>query len=282
VSDSRADLVRMLADGRPLIMGILNVTPDSFSDGGAFLGEASWRRRLGELCEEGADLIDIGGESTRPGAEPVPPGVQLERVLGPVGAAVSLGKVVSIDTTSTLVAREACEAGAVVINDVSCLAHGGLARVARDFDAWLVLMHSRGAMAAMAGYSAHPEDGYRDVLGEVRDELAQACARAAAEGLDPGRIWVDPGLGFHKSAAHSYALLRGLAALRGLGPVVAGASRKSFLARDVPAPPLERIGGSIAAALAAVRQGASILRVHDVRATRQALAVAQALGELPC
>jgi dihydropteroate synthase len=257
-------------------MGILNVTPDSFSDGGAYLG-GGWERRIDELLEEGADLIDIGGESTRPGADPVAADEQLARVLEPVRMASARGALVSIDTTSPLVAREASEAGALVINDVSCLANPGLARVARDCGGWLLVMHSRGAMSAMRGFSTYPEDGYRDVVAEVRDELAQARSRAMAEGLAGDRVWIDPGLGFHKSAAHSYALLRGLEALMGLGPVVVGASRKSFLARDVGGPPSERLGGTVAACLAAARRGASVLRVHDVRAVRQALAVERAI-----
>lgn len=259
-------------------MGILNVTPDSFSDGGAYLESKAWERRIGELLEQGADLIDIGGESMRPGAAPVPPDEQLARTLAPVRFAAQRGVVVSIDTASPLVAREACEAGALIINDISCLATPGLARVARDFDAWLLLMHSRGAMSAMTGFSSYPEDGYRDVVTEVVEELRQARSRASSEGVDGSRIWVDPGLGFHKNAAQSYALLRGLGALTSLGPVVVGASRKSFLARDVAAPPVDRIGGSIAAGLAAARRGARVLRVHDVLAMRQALAVEQALS----
>ena len=259
-------------------MGVLNVTPDSFSDGGAYLEPRSWERRIEALVEEGADLIDVGGESTRPGAAAVPADEQLRRVLGPVRAAAERGAVVSVDTTSPLVARAACEAGALVVNDISCLASPGLARVARDMDGWLLVMHSRGAMSAMAGFSSYPEDGYQDVAREVAEELGQARERAIGEGLDPARIWVDPGLGFHKSAAHSYTLLRGLGALRGLGVIAVGASRKSFLARDVPAPPAGRLGGTIAAGLAAARRGARVLRVHDVLAMRQALAVELAVS----
>jgi dihydropteroate synthase len=277
VNASRGELERRLAEKRPLIMGILNVTPDSFSDGGAHLDADGWGKRIEEMMGEGVDLIDIGGESTRPGAAPVAADEQLARVLGPIREACRRGALVSVDTTSPLVARGACEAGALVINDVSCLANPGLARVARDHEGWLLVMHSRGAMSAMAGFSAYPEEGYRDVVAEVHEELAQARSRAMREGLDAARIWVDPGLGFHKSAAHSLALLRGLEALTGLGPVAVGASRKSFLARDVDAPPGERLGGTIAACLAAARRGASVLRVHDVRAVRQALAVERAI-----
>lgn len=260
-------------------MGVLNVTPDSFSDGGRFREAEAARARIAELIEEGADLIDIGGESTRPGAAAVPAGEQLARVLGPVRFARERGAIVSIDTTLPEVASEACGAGASLINDVSCLADPALARVARERGAVLLLMHSRGPMGGMAGFSSYPEGGYRDVVTEVRDELAKARQRALDEGLDEGQIWVDPGLGFHKSAAHSYALLRGLAGLAGLGPVVVGASRKSFLARDVQAPPGERLGGTVAACLAAARRGAAALRVHDVRVIRQALAVEAAIGE---
>lgn len=265
-------------------MGVLNVTPDSFSDGGVFLGEEQWKQQVQDLLEEGADLIDIGGESTRPGAEAVPAEEQIARILKPIQYAVQQGAIVSVDTTSPEVARVACQAGALVINDISCLANPELARVARESDAWLLLMHSRGAMQAMTGFSTYPEDGYRDVVVEVAEELRQAQARAMAEGVARTRIWLDPGLGFHKSAAHSYAILRGLSTLTSLGILAVGASRKSFLTYDVQSSPQDRLGGSIAAGLAAKRQGARILRVHDVLAMRQALAVEQAIFRevLPC
>ncbi len=257
-------------------MGILNVTPDSFSDGGRYTQADSIARRIDQLLDEGADLIDVGGESTRPGAAAVDADEQLRRVLGPVSRAATAGAIVSIDTTLPVVARAACEAGAVVINDVSCLADEALARVAVETQGWLLVMHSLGSMT---GFVKADDDLYSDVVAEVVAALAQARLRALAQGITPDRFWVDPGLGFHKSADHSYTLLGRLGALRTLGPVVVGASRKSFLGRDVAAPPVDRLGGTIAASLAAARAGASVLRVHDVLALRQALAVARAIDE---
>lgn len=259
-------------------MGILNATPDSFSDGGRYPSEAALAQRIDELLAEGADVIDIGGESTRPGAPPVSADEQKARVLGAVASASRRGALVSIDTTLPEVAAAACAAGARIVNDVSCLADRALARVAREHQAALLIMHSRGSMTAMAGFSSYPAHGYDDVVGEVHDELARARRAALDEGLAPEQVWVDPGLGFHKSAEHSYALLRHLERLSDLGPVVVGASRKSFLARDVTAAPAERLGGTVAACLAAARRGAAMLRVHDVRAVRQALAVERAIG----
>lgn len=260
-------------------MGILNVTPDSFSDGGRFEAEGAWRARAEELVAEGADLVDVGGESTRPGSSPVEAAEQCRRVLGPVRfLARELGACVSVDTTSPEVAERALGEGASIVNDVSCLADAGLARAAAAAGAWLLIMHSRGAMGAMPGYSDHPLSAYADVVGEVRAELGQALGRAREAGLPKGRAIVDPGLGFHKNAEQSYALLGALPALAELGaPVAVGPSRKSFLARDVKAPPAGRLGGTLAACLFAVRQGAEIVRVHDVLALRQALAVERRL-----
>ncbi|HEU4406633.1 MAG TPA: dihydropteroate synthase [Polyangiaceae bacterium] len=271
---------RARAEGRPLVMGVLNVTPDSFSDGGRYEGEGAWRARADELVAEGADLIDVGGESTRPGSSPVDAAEQCRRVLGPVRyVARELGAVASIDTTLPEVAERALGEGAGLVNDVSCLADAGLARAAARAGAWLLVMHSRGAMGSMRGFSEYPAAGYGDVVAEVRAELGRALGRAREAGLPEGRAMVDPGLGFHKSAEQSYALLRGLPALAGLGaPVAVGASRKSFLARDVGAPPGARLGGTIAACLYAARRGAELVRVHDVLALRQALAVERALG----
>jgi dihydropteroate synthase len=262
-------------------MGVLNVTPDSFSDGGRYEGESGWRARAEELVAEGADLIDVGGESTRPGSSPVDAAEQCRRVLGPIRfVARELGAVASVDTTLPEVAERALGEGAGLVNDVSCLADAGLARAAAGAGAWLLVMHSRGPMGAMRGYSDYPAAGYGDVAAEVRAELAQALARAREAGLPEGRAMVDPGLGFHKSAAQSYELLRELPALAGLGvPVAVGPSRKSFLARDVKAPPAGRLGGTLAACLYAARAGAEVVRVHDVLALRQALAVERAIGQ---
>ncbi len=264
-------------------MGILNVTPDSFSDGGRYEGEAAWRARADELVAEGADVIDVGGESTRPGSSPVDAAEQCRRVLGPVRyLARELGACVSIDTTLPAVAERALGEGAQLVNDVSCLADAGLARAAAGAGAWLLIMHSRGPMGPMRGYSDYPAAGYADVVAEVRAELGRALGRAREAGLPAGRAMVDPGLGFHKNAAQSYALLRALGELASLGaPVAVGASRKSFLARDVEAGPGGRLGGTLAACLHAARLGAELVRVHDVLAVRQALAVERAIGAAP-
>ncbi|MCC6648198.1 MAG: dihydropteroate synthase [Polyangiaceae bacterium] len=261
-------------------MGVLNVTPDSFSDGGVCEGERAACARVDELMGEGADLIDVGGESTRPGAAPVPAGEQRRRVEPAIRHARARGAVVSIDTTSRDVAAAALDLGASIVNDVSCLADVGLAALTASRGAALIVMHSRGSMEAMRGFSDVPEDAYSDVALEVALELAAARERAVRAGMPPELVLLDPGLGFHKSARHSYAVLARLPSLVGLGAqVVVGASRKSFLARDVGGSPTSRLGGSVAAALAAARAGAAVVRVHDVHATRQALAVDAALAE---
>jgi dihydropteroate synthase len=257
------------------LMGVCNVTPDSFSDGGQHFRLPDACARVDELLAEGADFVDIGPESTRPRAVPVPPAEQLARALEVVRYAAGRGACVSIDTTSPEVARACLEAGASAVNDVSCLADEELASVARDAGAALVLMHARGPMAEMKGFSDYPDAGYGDVVLDVLAEWRSAADRAKARGL-PGRSLVmDPGLGFAKNARQSTELLRRVRELvagsAGV-PVLVGASRKSFLkVADKAAAPTERLGASIAAALFAARAGASILRVHDVRATRQAL-----------
>ncbi len=259
-------------------MGVLNVTPDSFSDGGRFLAPDDAVAHGERLLSEGADVLDIGAESTRPGSASVPARVQLERLEPAVTAAVARGATVSVDTTLPEVAEQALRWGARLINDVSCLANPELAAVAARHRAPLIIMHSRGPMSAMAGFSEYPEDGYQDVVAEVIAELLAARARALAAGLAPEDVWLDPGLGFAKSARHSFQLLTGLGELAALGvPLVVGASRKSFIAKAAPAPPSERLGGSIAAGLHAARHGALLLRVHDVAAMRQALLVERTL-----
>jgi dihydropteroate synthase len=259
-------------------MGVLNVTPDSFSDGGRFVTDGAWSARIDSLLAEGADVIDVGGESTRPGAAEIPAEEQLRRVLDPIRHAVERRAIVSIDTTLPEVADAAVAAGASIINDVSCLRHEGLAHVARARAVHLVVMHSRGSMTKMKGFSDETDDAYEDVVLDVTNELADALARAKRAGVPCEALLADPGLGFHKNARHSFTLLRRLGELARLEvPLVVGASRKSFLAREVPSPAAERIGGSIAAALAAARNGALMVRVHDVRATRQALAVDRAI-----
>jgi dihydropteroate synthase len=255
-------------------MGVCNVTPDSFSDGGRYLQEEAARARVDELLSEGADLVDVGGESTRPGAAPVAAREQLARVLEVVRYAVERGGCVSIDTTSPEVASACLEAGASAVNDVSCLRDVDLASVVAASGAALVLMHARGTQQDMRGFGAYPDDAYGDVVADVRGEWLAASERARAAGLGAEALVMDPGLGFAKNARQSLELLRRLGDLTQTlpFPVAVGASRKSFLTCvDREARAEARVGASLAAALAAARRGAAVLRVHDVRATAQAL-----------
>lgn len=259
-------------------MGVLNVTPDSFFDGGKHAEATASRARVDALIEQGADIIDIGGESTRPGSLAVPAEEQIRRIEPAVKYAVSRGATVSIDTTDPTVASHALELGAQIVNDVSCLAEPELARIAAKHRATLVLMHARGSMTQMQGFSEYPDDGYGDVVEDVRREWRQARERAVESGLGAADVWFDPGLGFSKNARHSMALLARLDEFLDEGvPIVLGASRKSFIAHADGTPPAERLGGSIAACLFAAKLGASVLRVHDVRETRQALRFALAI-----
>jgi dihydropteroate synthase len=264
------------------LMGVCNVTPDSFSDGGLYLEATAARARVDALLAEGADLVDIGGESTRPRAAPVAPSEQLARTLDIVRYAAGRGACVTIDTSSAEVAAACLDAGASAINDVSCLADGALARVAAERGAALILSHARGTQQAMRGFSDYPDGAYGDVVEAVLAEWETAAARAAQEGLPRAALVMDPGLGFAKNARHSLELLRRARELveRLDVPVAIGASRKSFLTlADRDAAPTERLGASVVAAVHAARAGAAIVRVHDVRATRQAVALAALLGE---
>jgi dihydropteroate synthase len=256
-------------------MGVCNVTPDSFSDGGRFFSKDDAIARVRTLIDEGADYVDVGGESTRPGATPVSALEQLERTRDVVAYAAEAGACVTIDTADPDVAAACLDAGASAVNDVSCLRDERLASACASHGAVLILMHSREPMSEMRGFSKYPDDAYGDVVKDVLAEWEAAAARAAARGLSREALVMDPGLGFAKNARHSMTLLAGLreiaAALREL-PLLVGASRKSFLTlADPGAPPAERLGASIAAALHAARSGADILRVHDVGATRQAI-----------
>ncbi|HEX3773514.1 MAG TPA: dihydropteroate synthase [Polyangiaceae bacterium] len=255
-------------------MGVLNVTPDSFFDGGRFNDASAATARIDQLLVDGADVIDIGAESTRPGAPAIAAAEQIARLEPALLHALRSGALVSVDTTSPVVARHALGLGAHLINDVSCLADDDLARACVEHDAPLVIMHSRGPAAKMAGFSVYPDDGYADVIEDVRREWRAAKARAVAAGMPPSDVYFDPGLGFAKNAEQSFALLAGLARFQSEGVIVVGPSRKSFIASLDGAAPSERLGGSVAAALLAAFRGANILRVHDVREVRQALAVA--------
>jgi dihydropteroate synthase len=266
--------------GRCAVLGVLNVTPDSFSDGGRYLDvDAAVAHGLA-MRAAGADLVDVGGESTRPGAGRVSPAQEQERVLEVVRALTAAGAPVSIDTTRAVVAEAALEAGAVVVNDVSGgLADPAMARVVAQARVPWILMHWRGHSDRMAELAT-----YEDVLGEVRAELVARVDAAVLAGVDPGRIVLDPGLGFAKTAAHNWAVLRRLDVFVDLGfPVLVGASRKRFLgelladADGVLRPPAGReVATAVLSALAA-GAGAWGVRVHDVAASMDAVAVAAAL-----
>jgi dihydropteroate synthase len=268
--------------GRGLaLMGICNVTPDSFSDGGHFLAPEAARSRVDQLLAEGADFIDIGGESTKPGALPVPASEQIARVLDVVRYAVAAGACVSVDTSSAEVAAACLDQGACVVNDVSCLRETALGGVVASTGAALVLMHTRGLPQEMTDFGSYPPDGYKDIVREICAEWGFAAERARALGVPADAIAMDPGLGFAKSAQQSTELLaRVREIVEAVGvPVAVGASRKSFLTTvDPGAAPHERLGSSIAAALHAARSGVALLRVHDVRATRQAVDLSLRLG----
>jgi dihydropteroate synthase len=262
---------------RPLVMGILNVTPDSFSDGGQ---RADLRDAIAAglaMAADGADIVDIGGESTRPGAAPVPPDVEQDRVLPVIRALAAEGLCLSVDTRNAATMQAALAAGARIVNDVSGLAHDPLAAgVVADHGCPVVLMHMRGTPATMADQAV-----YEDVVTEVRTELQARIAAAVQAGIRTEQIAIDPGIGFAKRVKHSQAVLRGLPELVSLGyPVLMGLSRKSVIGAVAEEPdPSRRLGGSLAAGLFAVLRGASLLRVHDIRETVQALRVWHTLCE---
>lgn len=260
-----------LAMDRPQIMAILNVTPDSFSDGGRHFAPAAALGHAAGMWAEGADILDVGGESTRPGAAEVPEAEEIARVVPVIAALHASGEAVpiSVDTRKAGVARAALKAGAGFVNDVSALGFDpAMTDVVAGAKAGLCLMHAQGTPETM---QADPR--YDDVLLDVYDFLEARIAVAEAAGIARGRIVVDPGIGFGKTLEHNLALLRGLSLFHGLGcPVLLGASRKRFIGSIGGAPePAERAPGSVAVALAGVAQGVQLLRVHDIVETRQAL-----------
>jgi len=254
---------------RPLVMGIVNVTPDSFSDGGRYCDPARAIAHGRQLVEEGADLLDIGGESSRPGAQSVSVEEELRRVLPVIEALAGVGVPLSVDTVKPEVMRRAVAAGASVINDIAALQAPGALEAAAASDAAVCLMHMQGEPRTM---QADPT--YDEVVAEVRDFLAARVAAAQAAGIAAERIIVDPGFGFGKRLEHNLALLRHLGQFADLGAcVLAGLSRKSMLGEITGRKVSQRDTASVAAALLAARNGARILRVHDVAATQDALAV---------
>jgi dihydropteroate synthase len=264
-------LARLLALGRPIVMGVLNVTPDSFSDGGRFLDPVDAIDQARRMIAEGADVLDIGAESTRPygGAAAVPIAEEMRR-LGPVlPAVVGLGVAVSIDTMKAEVAAWALAAGAAIVNDVWGLQHDGeLARVVAQHAVPVIIMHNREAA-----------DPAIDIVADICAFFSRSLDIAARAGIARQNIVLDPGIGFGKTPEQSLTAIARLPELKSFGlPLLVGASRKRFIDTVSPAPPDQRLGGSIAAHLLAVAGGAAIIRTHDVAETVQALRVAAAIG----
>jgi dihydropteroate synthase len=266
---------RLEVAGRPLIMGIVNVTPDSFSDGGAFQDSGRAVDHALQLVAEGADIVDIGGESTRPGAEAVDVAEECRRVLPVIEqVAAQSGVALSIDTTKAAVAREALEAGAHIINDVSGLTHdAGMATVASDGRAGLVLMHLRGTPRSM-----QDDPRYDDVVATVATYLEARVAVARAAGIADEALAVDPGIGFGKTARHNLQLLANVDRLRVAGVrTLVGVSRKRFIGDVTGAAVDARLAGSLAGLVHCVLAGVDIMRVHDVAASLQAARLAKAI-----
>ena len=267
---------------RPLVMGVLNITPDSFADGGVFLDLNDATDRVRQMLDEGADIVDIGGESTRPGAVPTPEAYELDRVI-PLLENIHLscdarGVPISVDTRKPVVMRAAIAAGASMINDINALRAPGAIEALSEGSAAVCLMHMQGEPATMQQSAS-----YDDVVADVAAFLAERASACVAAGIDRHRIVLDPGFGFGKTVEHNLTLLRRLSEIAALGyPLLAGLSRKSTIGvltgRNVD----DRMAGSVAAALAAVARGAGIVRVHDVRETADALKVWRAVqGEQP-
>jgi dihydropteroate synthase len=263
---------------RPRVMGIVNVTPDSFSDGGRFLDPGAALDQARRLIDEGADILDIGGESTRPGATPLPAAEEIARVVPLIEAIRAASDVVlSIDTMKPAVARAAVAAGATIWNDVAALRFAPDApEVAAELGCEVILMHMLGEPGTM-----QDDPRYDDVVAEVEAFLLARALTAMAAGVAKEKIWLDPGIGFGKSPAHNLALLVALPRFVALGyPILLGASRKRFIASLDPlgADPDARLGGSLAAHLHGATAGVAAVRAHDVRETAQALAVWEAMG----
>jgi dihydropteroate synthase len=258
----------------PKVMGIVNVTPDSFSDGGRYVSFSNAIDHARQLIEDGADMLDIGGESTRPGAAEVGEQEELDRVLPVIEGLRGIAVPISIDTWKPAVMRAAIKAGATMVNDVNALQAEGAIQAVATSDAAVCLMHKQGTPQSM---QQHPS--YDDVVLEVADFMRQRIAAVAAAGVGRDRIVIDPGFGFGKSLAHNLALLRELAAFTKLGlPVLAGLSRKSMLGAITGREVGERLAASVAAAMLAVQRGAAIVRVHDVRETVDALKILNAVN----
>lgn len=267
---------RVLDLTRPKVMGVLNVTPDSFSDGGRHAGTAAALDRAAQMADEGAAIIDVGGESTRPGAEPVPVEEELERVI-PVVEGIAGGRldvIVSVDTSKPEVIRAATAAGAGMVNDIRALELPGALDAARDAAVPVCLMHMQGDPRTM-----QEAPHYTDVVQEVRAFLRERVERCVAAGIGRERLLVDPGIGFGKELRHNLLLLRHLQELAELDlPILVGLSRKRMIGTLLGGAPVDRrLFGSVAGATLAAWLGASIVRVHDVRATVEALTIGEAV-----
>jgi len=259
---------------RVAIMGVLNTTPDSFSDGGRFISVAAALAQARRMAEEGADIIDVGGESTRPGAQAVSAEQEIARVVPVIEAiAKEIPLPISIDTSKPDVMRAAVAAGAGLINDVRALREPGALEAAASLNVPVCLMHMQGEPRSM---QVNPH--YDDVVREVREFLAERIAAAEAAGIESGQIVIDPGFGFGKTVEHNLDLLRAISTFKELGcPLLAGLSRKSMIGKLQDLPVDQRVNASVALALIAVQNGARIVRVHDVRATREAIRMWEAV-----
>jgi dihydropteroate synthase len=261
----------------PVVVGILNITPDSFSDGGDFLDPEAAAEHAAPMLDEGAEILDVGGESTRPGSDPVSQEVEIGRVVPVLERILSVRPeaVISVDTYRACTATAALEAGASLINDVTALrGDPRMASVIQEAACPVILMHMQGEPKTM-----QKEPHYEDVVGEVRDFLAERAEYAVAAGIRPENVIVDPGIGFGKNLEHNLDLLRNLDAIVDLGfHVVIGASRKSFIEKITGVQEArDRVSGTVATTVLAYERGATFFRVHDVRANREALAVAEAV-----
>ena len=261
---------------RTLVMGILNVTPDSFSDGGRFLDRATAVAHATRMVDDGADILDVGGESTRPGSTPVSADEELERVHPVIERLAELHPAVpiSIDTRKTDVAAEALDAGATIVNDVSAGADPAMFDLVRDREAAVVLMHMQGDPTTM-----QEAPHYDDVVGEVHEYLRQRIEAAELAGIDPERIAIDPGIGFGKDLDHNLELMHGVDALLDLGrPVLVGPSRKKFIGTILDLPEEERVEGTVGAVVWMLARGAHLVRVHDVKEVVRAVRVSDAIA----
>ena len=269
--------IDLVIDGTTHIMGVLNVTPDSFSDGGVYLEVDSAIVRARSMVADGATILDIGGESSRPGAEPVPIDVELDRVLPVIRALKSeqLDIPISIDTTKAEVAQKALEAGAHIINDITALqGDSAMADVASEMDAGVILMHMKGTPRTM-----QQSPFYEDVVKDIYDNLEGWIDRSVDKGIEPNRIIIDPGIGFGKTTEQNIQILKKLSVFKQLNrPILIGTSRKSFIGKLLDLPVTDRVEGTIATVCWSIVQGADIVRVHDVKAVSRAVKMIDVLS----